>query len=273
MRIRRLATLALLGLAGCQTFGDLASPESTLNSSAYLKAQVILIGEQHDAPEQGEVQAQIVKTLINEGRLLGLVLEMAEAGTSTVGLDSQASDEAVKHALHWAEAAWPWSRYSGAIMHAVAAGVSVYGGNLPRSEMPAKMLAPSAFEHQHPMAWQRLQALVTQGHCDLLPKAQIPAMTRIQVAKDQRMAQTIADLSHEASPGQAVVLIAGAVHVNRKLGVPLHLLDSMPTWSLELRPRDAQPSPTGDFDATWLTPKAPSTDHCGQLRERWATRP
>lgn len=272
MRIWRLATLAVLGLAGCQTFGGPASPDATLNSSAYLNAQVILIGEQHDAPEQGEVQAQIVKTLINQGRLSGLVLEMADSGTSTAGLDNQASDEAVKHALNWTEAAWPWSRYSSVIMHAVAAGISVYGGNLPRSEMRAMMHAPSAFEHQHPKAWQRLQGLVAQGHCDLLPKAQIPAMTRIQVAKDQRMAQTIAHLSHEASPGQAVVLIAGAVHVNRKVGIPLHLLASMPTWSLELRPRDAQPSPTGDFDATWLTPTAPSTDHCAQLRERWPPR-
>jgi hypothetical protein len=64
------------------------------------------------------------------------------------------------------------------------------------------------------------QQAIRLGHCGLLPESQVAPMTRIQVARDRAMAQTLAQA---ATPGKTVVLLAGAGHVDEALGVPRHL--------------------------------------------------
>src|SRR4051812_36809579 len=91
----------------------------------------VLIGEQHDAEAHAGIQERWVSTLAQRGALGAVALEMAEHGTSTLGLPRTASDEQVRQALHWNQGTgWPWERYGPAIMAAVRAGVPVLGGNL-----------------------------------------------------------------------------------------------------------------------------------------------
>jgi uncharacterized iron-regulated protein len=116
------------------------------------------------------------------------------------------------------------------------------------------------------------QQAIRVGHCDTLPETQIAPMTRVQIARDRAMAQTIAGL---AVPGKTVVLLAGAGHVDRRVGVPLHLPPALRTRIVALR-AGAAPEETRNAaraDATWSTPAVPPKDYCAELAARPASQP
>ncbi|HSW19577.1 MAG TPA: ChaN family lipoprotein [Ramlibacter sp.] len=181
---------------------------------------ILLLGEQHDAARHQRWHFEAVRTLAARGRLAALALEMAEEGRSTAGLPANADEAAVRAALGWNEKAWPWAPYAPPVMAAVRAGVPVLGANLPRARMRAAMADVTLDALLPPEALARQQGAVRNGHCGLLPESQIAPMTRIQLARDRAMAQTLAAA---ARPGASVVLLAGSGHVDEAVGVPRHL--------------------------------------------------
>ncbi|HYE39158.1 MAG TPA: ChaN family lipoprotein, partial [Ramlibacter sp.] len=234
MRLPPAAAL-LLAIAGCA-----ASPLDELGD-----VDALLLGEQHDAGAHPPLQESYVRGLAERGRLGAVALEMAERGASTAGLPRGASEEEVRAALRWNSQAWPWERYGPAVMAAVRAGVPVLGANLPRSEMRGAMDDGSLDRLLPGPAVKAQQQAIRQGHCDMLPEHQVRPMTRIQIARDRTMAQTLADA---AARGKTVVLIAGAGHVQPDVGVPLHL-----PQALRVRP-------------LVLPPEATGKDYCADLR-------
>ena len=182
----------------------------------------LLIGEQHDAKAHPGLQERWVSTLAARGTLGAVTLEMAERGTTTAGLPKTASEEQVRQALQWNKngTGWPWDRYRPAIMAAVRAGVPVLGANLPREDQRAAMKDETLEVLLPAAALQEQQRAIRRGHCDMLPETQVLPMTRVQIARDLAMAQTI---SKAASQGKTVVLLAGSGHVLPQLGVPQHL--------------------------------------------------
>jgi len=235
--------------------------------SRLLPADAILLGEQHDAPEHQQVHLQVVKALILRDRLAALALEMAEQGTDTRALAKDADEAQVRAALRWDDRAWPWALYGPAVMATVREGIPVFGANLPRGEMRVSM-AKTELDGLLPADALQIQRQAIQtGHCDLLPEAQIAPMTRIQIARDRAMAETVAAAARR---GQAVLLLAGGGHVDRVVGVPRYLPQGFKTQSVRLqaggKPEDAKPSPS--FNAVWVTPDAPDKDHCADLRRQ-----
>lgn len=235
--------------------------------SELLPADAILLGEQHDAPEHQRIHREVVQSLAERGLLAGVALEMAPQGGSTAGLPPTAGEAEVQAALRWGEASWPWAAYGPAIMAAVRAGVPVAGANLPRAEMRAVM-ARSELDALLPgPALKAQQQAIRLGHCDLLPETQIAPMTRVQIARDRAMAQT---LSSMLSPGKTVLLLAGGRHVDRQLGVPYHLPPEVRAKIVTLRsgpaPRDAREAASSD--AIWTTPPVPPKDYCAEVRAK-----
>ena len=229
---------------------------------------VLLLGEQHDAPQHQVMQQQVVATLAARSVLAAVALEMADAGASTASLQPRSSEAQVRLALNWQDDSWPWARYGPAVMTAVRAGVPVLGANLPKSAMKASM-ADSPLDGQLPgPALKAQQQLIRIGHCNLLPESQITPMTRIQIAKDMRMAQTVREA---AVPGKVVVLITGSTHANRQLGVPQHLAKSLHAKSVLLLAGDG-PDQDQAFDATWGTPAVPEVDYCAGLRDQFKAK-
>jgi uncharacterized iron-regulated protein len=89
-------------------------------------------------------------------------------------------------------------------------------------------------------------------------------MARIQIARDERMAQTV---ERWLRPGQTVLLVAGAEHVKRDRGVPLF-------WSAALAEQahvvwmssgQLNAQSVGVADAVWTTPTRPERDHCAEM--------
>lgn len=214
MRLLLIATA--LVLAGCAA----QPPMPPLTDAGGRPLDVLLLGEQHDAPQHQTMHRRVIEELARRGTLGGVVLEMAERGHSTLGLPRNATEEQVRQALGWSQSGWPWQPYRPAVMAAVAAAVPVMGGNLPRAQMRAAM-ADGRFDTMLPgPALKAQQQAVRQGHCGLLPERQITPMTRVQIARDESMAQALQDA---AVPGKTVVLLAGGGHVDQELGVPQHL--------------------------------------------------
>ncbi len=221
-----------------------------------LPADALLLGEQHDVPEHQRLHRDTVQALAARGQLAAVALEMADQGAGTQGLPRDADEAAVRQALRWNDAGWPWAAYGPTVMAAVRAGVPVLGANLPRAQMRAAMADESLDARLPAPALARQREAIRTGHCDLMPPTQIAPMARIQIARDRAMADTVSQAARVAQsagagqPARTVVLVAGHAHVDAELGVPQHLLPGLRVQAI-----------------TW--PKAPpARDYCADLRRQ-----
>jgi len=234
----------------------------------------LILGEQHDADAHQALQAAAVRALAARGQLAALVLEMAERGRDTSALPRDADEKAVQQALDWNDRGWPWVRYGPVVMAAVRAGVPVHGGNLPRNRHRGVMADAAWDARLPPDRLKTLHRLIDTSHCGMLPPSQWAPMARIQIARDDAMADTLWTLR---TPGRTVLLVTGAQHARRTQGVPVHLTryagltpDDARLRVVELRATDAPVSavegPAPEANAVWLTPAVPPVDHCAGLR-------
>lgn len=262
----RIAVMLLLPaaitLAGCA-----GAPR--IDAASLLPADAVLLGEQHDAREHQRIHREVIEALAARGVLAGVGIEMAERGASTRGLARDAGEADARLALRWNDEAWPWAAYGPAVMAAVRAGVPVDGANLPRAEMRAAMARTEIDLLLPRAALAAQQEAIREGHCGLLPEAQIAPMTRIQLSRDTAMAQTLVEA---AQPGRTVVLLAGSGHVDRRLGVPQHLPRTWTVKAVRLLAGSAKPAGANAFDAVWTTPALPPKDHCAELRKKMPGR-
>ena len=243
-----------------------ALAQTTARLDALLPADVLLLGEQHDATAHQQIHGQVIALLAQRGLLGAVALEMADTGATTAALHPSSTELQVQSALKWNDRGWPWKAYGPAVMTAVRAGVPVIGANLPREAMRNVMGDAKLDKQLHGPALKAQQQLIRTGHCDLLPESQVTPMTRIQIAKDISMASNIAKV---ALPGKVVVLLAGSGHVDRQLGVPQHLASTVNTKAVRLRAGDAAPGDSAEsFDAVWVTPALPDKDYCAEFKEQ-----
>ncbi len=244
--------------------------QTSARLEAVLPADVLILGEQHDAAEHQHIEQQVVALLAARGTLAAVALEMADTGVSTSALKPSATEQQVRNALNWNDKGWLWAAYGPAVMTAVRAGVPVLGANLPRAQMPAST-ADSQFDTRLPgPALKAQQQLIRIGHCNLLPESQITPMTRIQIAKDITIANTLAQ---SVLPGKTVLLLAGSGHADRLLGVPQHLSADLKTKAIRLRAGAAGNEKPEAFDAVWTTPALPEKDYCEGLDKTLAPKP
>lgn len=262
MRLRFIAPLAAaLWLSAC------ATPEANWRSHVNelpTQAPAVLLGEQHDADEHQTLAQLSVARLAQSPGLSALALEMADDGAHTSGLPTDATEAQVRERLRWNDAGWPWQRYGPVVMQAVRLGVPVVGANLPRSAMGEVMrdeqwdaLVPAGVLADH-------RERMVGSHCGLLPASQVPGMARIQIARDQRMAQTAA---RWLQSGKTVLLVAGAEHVKRDRGIPLFWSAALAQQAhvVWMRAGKLDADAKGLADATWVTPATPERDHCADM--------
>ena len=262
------ALSALLALAaftgGCAAWraSDADTPVAQ-RIEALLPAGVLLLGEQHDAPEHQTLQRESVEALAARGQLAALAIEMAESDHGTAKLPASASEAQVRTALAWNDKSWPWAAYGPVVMSAVRAGVPVLGANLPRARMKNAMADVSLDVQLNDKALAAQQAAVRAGHCNLLPESQIAPMTRIQIARDREMAHTAAQA---VVPGRTVLLVMGSAHADKALGVPQHLPTDLRVRSVVMVAGDAEKARRAGFDARWHTPALPAKDYCAGVK-------
>ena len=292
--MRTLWMALLLLLAGCQAalppLPDWQSPEGRqhaqlgqiieLSSGRHLSpAQLVerlagsprvLVGEQHDNPDHHALQLWLLQALAARRAQGSLLLEM-------LGPDQQDRVEATRQrladgqapadlpaALAW-QPGWDWALYGPVVRHALAQPYPTLPANLRRDEVMSIYRQPpplAGAQSNAPLVRQELLQQIRLAHCDKLPDSQLPAMLAVQQQRDRRMAEALL-----AAPPPSL-LLAGAYHVRRDLGVPLHLADlghPQGTQVLILAEVGSRGG-AGQADYLWYTPALAEQDHCAGIR-------
>lgn len=243
--------------------GEQLTPEQLVERLA--PAPRVLVGEQHDNPDHHALELWLLQALEQQRPQGSVLLEMLTPEQQPKVDAARGKPVAdLPAALAW-QKNWEWSMYGPIVRHALAQPYPLLGANLDRSEIMSIYKARPVLEGSASTA-KNVQAplleQIRESHCGLLPEAQLPAMLAVQQQRDRRMAQRLL-----AAP-QPALLFAGAFHVRRDLGVPLHLSDldaAQGSVSLVLAEvGKAVPAETADY--VWFTPALPQKDHCAELR-------
>lgn len=195
---------------------------------AELQAQDrLLVGERHDNPDHHALQLWLLRALAEERPQGSLLLEMLDP-------QQQALVDAVRRevregrapadlpeALGW-QRGWDWAQYGALVSHALAQPYPLLHANLGRDEIMSIYRAAPSLQGRKSAAAAVSEALLAQievSHCGMLPASQLPAMLAVQQQRDRRMAE------RTLAAAEPAMLLAGAFHVRRDLGVPLHIED------------------------------------------------
>ncbi len=244
--------------------GEQLSPEQLVDRLA--AAPRVLVGEQHDNPDHHALELWLLQALEQKRTQGSVLMEMLNP-------DQQAKVDAargqaladVPSALAW-QKNWEWSMYGPIVRHALAQPYPLLAANLDRSEiMGIYKTRPvlSGTASTAPSVQAPLLEQIRESHCGLLPESQLPAMVAVQQQRDRRMAQQLS-----AAP-QPALLFAGAFHVRRDVGVPLHLTDlGAGQGSVTLILAEVGKTvPASSADYVWYTPAVADIDHCAELRK------
>ncbi|MNN35063.1 hypothetical protein D3C81_1489010 [compost metagenome] len=167
-------------------------------------------------------------------------------------------------ALAW-QANWDWSVYGALVIYALRQPYPLLAANLDRAQIMQIYKQRPVLTGQAsttPQVQATLLDDIRESHCGLLPEAQMPAMLAVQQQRDRRMAERLM-----AAPTPAL-LLAGAFHVRKDLGVPLHLKDlGAGEGNVVLILAEAGKTVTAESaDYVWYTAAQPQQDHCAKLR-------
>lgn len=244
--------------------GQALTPEQLLQRLAM--APRVLVGEKHDNPDHHALQLWLLRALDSRRPQGSLLLEMLQPGQQPL-VDAQKGKVSpdLPKALAW-QAGWDWAMYGPIVREALARPYPVLAANLSPEEIRQHYRHPVAPAGEHANAPAVLQALreqVRDGHCDLLPASQLPAMVAVQQQRDRRMAERLL-----AAPLPAL-LFTGNFHARKDLGVPLHLADlgAQGESKVLLLLEVGEVAEPGMADYVWYTAALPEQDYCAQLRQ------
>ncbi|WP_333984339.1 ChaN family lipoprotein [Ectopseudomonas khazarica] len=248
--------------------GERITPQRLVERLA--RASRVVVGEQHDNPDHHALQLWLSRELAAQRPQGSVLLEMLSPSQQTRVDQVQAETRAGRppldaiRALAW-QPGWDWAMYGALVRYQLRQPYPLLAANLDREEImriyqqrPALQgLASTAAAVQ-----QRLQRDIRESHCGLLPESQVPAMLAVQQQRDRRMAEALL-----AAPRPSL-LLAGAFHARKDLGVPLHLADlgaGQGNAVLMLAEVGRQVD-ASMADYVWFTAAQPEQDHCAKLR-------
>lgn len=234
------------------------------------KAPRVLVGEQHDNPDHHALELWLLRALEQRREQGSLLLEMLASGQQHLADEvaqqmregRQISD--LPKALEWSNG-WPWALYGPIVRHGLAQDYGLRAANLDRAEILTLYREQPVLQGHASTAEAVQKALLAQireSHCDTLPISQLPAMLAVQQQRDRRMAEQLLKAPLPA------LLLAGAYHVRRDLGVPLHLADLGAPGSAQvlILSEVGKPVTAAQADYVWYTAALPPEDHCAQFR-------
>ncbi len=248
--------------------GARLTPEQLLERLA--AAPKVLVGERHDNPDHHGLQLWLLRALAAQRPQGSLLLEMltpdqqikVDQARASIAVGQPPQD--MLSALAW-QPGWAWSLYGPLVQHALRQPYPLLAANLERREIMQLYAQVPQLQGQASTAQpvrEALLAQIRQSHCNLLPESQLPAMLAVQQQRDRRMAEALL-----AAP-EPSLLFAGAFHVRRDFGVPLHLQDLRAGEGVQVLILAEVGSQVAaeSADYVWFTPAQPEQDHCATLR-------
>lgn len=234
------------------------------------RAPRVIVGEQHDNADHHALQLWLLRSMAQVRPQGSLLLEMLnpdqqprvdELQRSVAG---QRLPDNLPDALAW-QAGWDWSLYGPLVSFALRQPYPLLAANLDRQELRAAYVKAPVLVGGRSNARSVTEVLAAQirdSHCGLLPESQVPAMLAVQQQRDRRMAERLL-----AAPAPTL-LLAGAFHGRKDLGVPLHVADLDPKQEVAvlILAEQGQQVAATSADYVWYTPPQPAKDYCAQLR-------
>src|SRR5215475_5852687 len=260
-------------------------------------SRFVLLGERHDNPDHHALQAKLLRAMIAAGRRPAVGFEMLatdDAPAVVRYLARSPKDAAgLGDAVNWSRSGWPeWRFYQPIAQAALDANVPIVATNLSKAATDAVRrnglsgLGPTLTTQLRlgePAPEMRLAMTreLRDSHCGQMPDNAIDRMADIQWARDARMAASLT----RGGQRDGAVLIAGAGHVRRDRGVPLHVAQQAPDATIASvafvevdaagqKPADYAAKFGADalpFDYVWFTPKVDEADPCEKLKKATET--
>jgi len=234
------------------------------------KAPQVLVGEQHDNPDHQALELWLLQALQTRRAQGSVLLEMLDDGQQSAVQQAQAtlaSGQSIADlpaSLNW-QKGWDWPSYEALVRYALASPYPLLAANLERGEMMAiysEAKQPSGSLSTAEPVLNALREQIRTSHCNLLSETQLPNMSAIQQQRDRRMAERLL-----AAPKPSL-LVAGAFHVRRDLGVPLHLADLGQSGEKVLILAEVGREVTAKMaDFVWYSAALPEQDYCESLRK------
>lgn len=230
----------------------------------------VLVGEQHDNPDHHALQLWLLRELAVQRPQGSLLMEMLNPDQQARVDAAQAATRAGQppadpfKALAW-QANWDWSVYGALVSYGLRQPYPLLSANLDRAQIMQIYKQRPVLEGAASTTKQVQATLledIRESHCGLLPETQMPAMLAVQQQRDRRMAQSLM-----AAPTPAL-LLAGAFHVRKDLGVPLHLKDlgAGEGNAVLILAEVGKTVSAESADYVWYTAAQPEQDHCAKLR-------
>ncbi|MGF6117516.1 putative iron-regulated protein [Janthinobacterium lividum] len=227
----------------------------------------IIVGEQHDQLSHHQIEQWLLQQLQGRRPQGSVLLEMLNPDQQAkvdkvkpwLQTDPVVRPEHVAELLAW-QPSWKWEQYGDLVMTVMRAPYPVWSANLDRSEIKQMFVDKPAVQGKYSnlandgKVHAKLKDIIRVMHDNQIDEPRLAAMLSVQQQRDRRMAERLL-----AAPAPAV-LIAGAYHAHKDLGVPLHVQDltgGPAPLVLVLAQKGATVlAPQADF--VWFTPVAAS---------------
>ncbi len=248
--------------------------------------QIILLGETHSNPDHHIKQAEIIENWLATGRAVALAFEMLAYDDWEQSLYSEYSLGALRQKLEQVSSQWDWEIYQPILEIQIKYQLPIVGANLTRIQLDQYSsgekcqvtrqedsldVCDSINEQQQTV----IKQLIFDAHCGYLPVEYTKPLMRTQVAKDASFALSVSNMGKT----HKVALIAGAVHVRKDIGAPVHL-QRLGKQSVSIAFVNVDPDkltveeyigPTDlgrQFDYIYFTPSERNQDPCVEFAEQ-----
>ncbi|MDN2708817.1 ChaN family lipoprotein [Janthinobacterium sp. SUN118] len=225
----------------------------------------VIIGEQHDQLSHHRIEQWLLQQLQGRRPQGSVLLEMLNPDQQAkvdkvkpwLQTDPVVRPEHVAELVAW-QPNWKWEQYGDLVMTVMRAPYPVWSANLDRSEIKQMFADKPGVQGKHSnlandgKVHDKLKDIIRVMHDNQIDEPRLAAMLSVQQQRDRRMAERLL-----AAPAPAV-LIAGAYHAHKDLGVPLHVQDltggPAPLVLVLARQGAEVKAPQADF--VWFTPVA-----------------
>ena len=246
--------------------GALADPDAVI--ALVRGSRYVFLGELHDNPRHHQLQAEMLRAIVEAGRAPAVAFEMLDVD-QMMAVKTANDPRTFGEATQWAARGWPaYSMYEPLVALAMAHRLPIVPTNLSSKQLMeavAKGETPEGMGFHTQLDAKTRSAMtadIKEAHCGHATDAMAGTMLQAQELRNAYMAQR---MLAAATPG-GTVLIAGGEHARRDHGAPFYLVqapgvDAASIVAIGFVEGDTT-VPDGAYDVVWRTPAIKRPDPC-----------
>jgi len=253
--------------------------------AALASTQYLLLGEKHTNEDHHIGQARLIEYWLMQRENAALVLEMIEMDAWPLAGQVWHDSKLLTAELKSVASRWDWDIYQPILKIAVNKHIPIVAANQSRETLSAYADGINCTLERAEKSIQfcdtineakytAINELIFAAHCGYVPRDQLDSLVNIQIAKDASFALSLITATEQGD----AVLITGAVHARKDIGVPVHLnklgIDSLSIAFLSVDPTKENPQAYLEeglgqqYDYIFFTPSERNTDPCVEFAEQ-----